>query len=207
MFTGIIEEVGKVVRIENRRGLRSLTVEAPAICAGLKVGDSVSVNGVCLTIIRIFSTQLSFEVMTQTLQATDLKDLKLQDKVNLERALRADGRLNGHFVLGHVDGVGIVRRKSASAGNAILEIAIDKSLAKYLIPKGSIAVEGVSLTIGKVAGNVFSVNLIPHTSKNTNLGNKPSGSTVNIEIDMLAKRIDPSTSLRVNPEPRRGIDF
>lgn len=190
MFTGIIEEVARVVRIENHRGLRGLIVEAPGICVGLKIGDSISVNGACLTVTKILSSQVSFEVMAQTLNSTNIKDLKLQDKVNLERALRADGRFNGHLVLGHVDGVGIIRRKTVVAGNTALEIAIEKDLAKYLIPKGSIAVDGVSLTIGKITGNVFAVYLIPHTLDNTNLGGKSASAKVNIEIDMLAKRID-----------------
>lgn len=188
MFTGIIEEVGRVVRIENYRGLRGLTVEAPRVCSGVKVPDSICVNGACLTVTKISGNRLSFEVMAQTLNSTNLKDLKVQDKVNLERALRADGRLDGHLVLGHVDGAGIIRRKAVANQNTALEIAIEKDLAKYLIPKGSIAVDGVSLTIAKLAGNVFTVYLIPHTLQNSNLGSKSASSKVNIEIDMLAKQ-------------------
>ena len=189
MFTGIIEELGTVVKIANYKGLRCLTICAEKISAGLKIGDSVAVNGVCLTTNRIDNKNLSFEVMPVTLKSTNLKDLHLREKVNLERALKFEDRVSGHFVTGHVDGLGVIRSKKIISQNTVLEISVDKDLIKYISGKGSVAVDGISLTVGQVKGNVFSVYLIPHTLNNTTLGFKGHSAKVNIEVDMMAKQL------------------
>lgn len=190
MFTGIIEELGSIEKIDNYKGLRLLTVQAEKAVTRTKIGDSIAVNGVCLTVVRIDRNRLSFEVMAETLNNTTLKDLKLKERVNIERALRFDERVGGHFVLGHVDGVGVIRNKRVIAQNTIFEISVVKDLFKYIVFKGSVAVDGISLTVGEVKGNTFSVYLIPHTLKKTTLGFKGHSARVNIEVDMLAKQLD-----------------
>lgn len=189
MFTGIIEELGTVVKIANYRGLRCLTICAEKISAGLKIGDSVAVNGACLTVTKIDKKDLSFEVMPATLNSTNLKDLRLREKVNLERALKLGDRVSGHFVAGHVDGVGIIRSKRIISQNTVLEISANKDLMKYISAKGSVAVDGISLTVGQIKGNVFSVYLIPHTLNNTTLGFKGHSAQVNIEVDIMARQL------------------
>jgi riboflavin synthase len=189
MFTGIIEGLGTVAKIANYRGLRCLTIDSGKICAGMKIGDSVALNGVCLTITGIEKKDLSFEMMPTTLSQTTLKDLRLREKVNLERALRSGDPVSGHFVAGHIDGIGIIRSKKILSQNTALEISVDKNLVKYISDKGSIAVDGISLTVGQVRGNVFSVNLIPHTIDNTTLKFKGHSAKVNIEVDMMAKQL------------------
>ncbi|MDP3142398.1 MAG: riboflavin synthase [Candidatus Omnitrophota bacterium] len=190
MFTGIIEELGMVVKLQNYSGLLRITVSADKALVETKVGDSIAVNGVCLTVTKIENKNLSFEVMAETLKNTTLGDLRLREKVNLERALKFSDRVNGHFVSGHIDAVGVIRSKKIVSQNTIFEIGVDKKLVKYISPKGSIAVDGISLTIGEVKGNGFSVYLIPHTLKNTTLGFKSHSDKVNIEVDMTAKQLD-----------------
>jgi riboflavin synthase len=190
MFTGIIEELGTVIRFDNYKGLRCLTVKAEKASEGVEIGDSVAINGACLTVVKIDKNNLSFEIMPETLNHTNLKDLKLWERVNLERALRLDDRVSGHLVSGHIDGIGIIRDKRIMAQNTVFEISIDKKLIKYISPKGSVAIDGISLTIGEVRGNIFRVYLIPHTLKNTTLGFKGHSAKVNIEVDMTAKQLE-----------------
>lgn len=190
MFTGLIEELKTVVGIQNYSGLRRITVNADKAAEETKVGDSIAVNGVCLTVTKIENKNLSFEVMAETLQKTTLENLRLREKVNLERALKFSDRVSGHFVSGHIDAVGVIRSKKIVLQNTIFEIGVDKRIMKYISPKGSIAVDGISLTIGEVKGNGFSLYLIPHTLKNTTLGFKSHSDKVNIEVDMMAKQLD-----------------
>jgi len=190
MFTGIVEELGTIVEIADRQGLRQITISAEKVAEGIKVGDSISVNGVCLTVTKLEAKNLSFEVMSETLKKTNLGDLKLRERVNLERALRFSDRVSGHLVSGHIDGVGIIRSKKILSRNTVFDIVIDKGLLKYLSPKGSVSVDGISLTVGEIKGNVFSVYIIPHTLKNTTLGFKGHSAKVNIEVDMMAKQLD-----------------
>ena len=188
MFTGIIEELGQIESISRRGKVVLLTVKANKILADTKIGDSISVNGVCLTVIKKDTDALSFEVMSETLKITNLGALRISDKVNLERSLKIGDRLSGHFVTGHIDCIGIIRNKNYINNNLCFEIAIPTEFIRYCIPKGSIAVDGISLTLVNVRSNTFSVYIIPHTLKNTTLGFKGPSDKVNIELDILTKR-------------------
>jgi len=185
MFTGIIEELGVVKDI--RRQSRSILVEITGKKAivDLVIGDSIAVDGVCLTVIEKTLNSFKAELVEETLKKSSLKDLKIGDKVNLERAVKAEGRFSGHFVLGHVDGVGLIRNWK----NGEMEITYSQELSPYIVSKGSIAVDGVSLTVAEVKKGSFSVALIPHTAKMTTLGFKRVGDKVNLETDILGKYV------------------
>ena len=189
MFTGIIEELGKVVRIENSKGNKILFVRADKVIESTKIGDSIAVNGACLTITKIEKDNLCFEVIPETIDKTNLKFIKVSELVNLERALKINDRLGGHLLSGHIDTIGIIRKKGFALGGYKFEIAVDKDLMSFIVPKGSIAVDGISLTVGEARGNTFSVYIIPHTLKLTTLGFKGPSSYVNIEVDMLGKYV------------------
>lgn len=189
MFTGIVEEVGSIETIRSSRDAIQLKIAAHTILKGIAIGDSIAVNGVCLTVTSFKKNVFSVDVMPETVNATSLKTLSNGSRVNLERAMSANGRFGGHFVTGHVDGIGkIVKRKPVS--NAVYyEIEAEKDLLKYMILKGSVAVDGTSLTIFGLTDSTFTISLIPHTLSETILGHKNSGDIVNLECDMLAKYI------------------
>lgn len=189
MFTGIVEEKGALQSLEHKRNLIVLQITANKIAAGTKIGDSVCVDGVCLTVTSRRGKTFSFDVMKETIDKTTLQYLKPRDRVNLERSLKVDGRIGGHFVFGHVDGVGKIEKKVTLENYVRYDISLDKSLTPYIVPKGSIAIDGISLTVGEVRGKVFSVYIIPHTLKVTTLGAKKKSDKVNIETDVLAKYI------------------
>jgi riboflavin synthase len=188
MFTGIVEELGKVKSISRQGGMILLAIEAKTVLEGARIGDSISVNGCCLTIVKIAGDTLSFQVLAQTARITDLGALTISDRVNLERSLKLGDRLSGHFVLGHVDCLGIIRDKSYSRGNPVLTINVPQEFLKYVLPKGSISLDGISLTVADKKSGAFSVNIIPHTFKNTTLGFKGRSDKVNVEFDILAKK-------------------
>lgn len=187
MFTGIITNLGSLERKSFLKGMLQLTIKLGKRLDDVVVGESISVNGVCLTVTKIDKDLLTFDVMQETKEKSNLNDLKIKDIVNLERALRASDRLSGHFVSGHVDAVGIIRRKEFRNGSYVFHIAVSKELIPYIVPKGSIAVDGISLTVTEIKGNVFTVCIIPHTYENTTLAKKANSDKVNIEIDQLAK--------------------
>lgn len=186
MFTGIIEELGRVnsMRKGANPGLRIL---ADKILSDLKVGDSVSVNGVCITATKVDEKGFEADVMPETLKKTGLGGLRTGDRVNLERALRVGDRIGGHMVSGHVDGVGKIRRVVVNANARLVSIEAPKEIAEFLVSKGSVALDGVSLTVVDVTKTAFTVSLIPQTLNTTDLGKKKAGSVVNIEVDMIAK--------------------
>lgn len=188
MFTGIIEELGEVKRISRQAKFTCLEIKAKEVPVDIRIGDSICVNGVCLTVIKKGEDVLSFEVMPESLKVTNLDSLKIRDKVNLERALRIGDRLSGHYVSGHVDCIGIIRKKRYINNNLCFEIAIPAEFMGYILPKGSIAVDGISLTLVDNKSNTFSVYIIPHTLKNTTLGFKGPSDKVNIEFDILTKK-------------------
>jgi riboflavin synthase len=188
MFTGIIEELGRVSGISKRGNVSFLSIESGMVWQDTRIGDSIAVNGVCLTVIEIDKSRLSFEVMQQTMKNTDLSGLSVNKQVNLERSLKVGERLSGHFVLGHVDCVGLIRRKSYVENNLCFEIALPMEQMGYILPKGSIAVDGISLTVVSRRSNLVSVYVIPHTLKNTTLNVKGPSDKVNIEFDILAKK-------------------
>ena len=189
MFTGLVEETGTVVEIGTSRGAKRLRISATAVPNDLKIDDSVSVSGVCLTVIEHGDGKFAVEAVQETLKKTTIGQLRRGDKVNLERALRADSRLGGHFVQGHVDGVARVREFMPQAGGKLLSLALPDALLPYVIPRGSIAVDGVSLTIAELQGNMVHIALIPHTLQETTLGLLKPGDIVNIETDMLGKYV------------------
>jgi len=187
MFTGIIEEIGTIACAQKRGGCVRLGVEAVQVCQDTEVGDSVSVDGVCLTVVETGPGRFLFDVMPQTVGLSTLKAARPGVRVNLERAMKAQDRIGGHIVSGHVDGIGVIRSRRATGGQKILWIAVSPSLLKYIFLRGSIAVDGVSLTVSGKRSGCFSVSLIPHTATATTLGKKASGSQVNIEVDMMAR--------------------
>jgi len=188
MFSGIIEELAEIKNISRCSNLTILEIKTELIYKDTQIADSIAVNGVCLTVVDKKKDVLIFELMPQTLKVTNLGLLKISDKVNLERSLKLGERISGHFVLGHIDCVGIIRKKTYLAGNLCFEIAIPLEFMKYCIPKGSIAVDGISLTIVSKKSNTFLVYVIPYTLKNTTLGFKGPSDKVNIEFDILAKK-------------------
>jgi riboflavin synthase len=188
MFSGIIEELAEVKRISRHGNITLLEIKAKKVLEGTKIGDSICLNGVCLTAIKTESNSLAFEVMPETLKITNLGLLRISDKVNLERSLKIGDRLSGHFVTGHIDCTGLIRKKNYVEGNLCFEIATPEKFLNYTLLKGSISVDGISLTIQDKKRNVFIVYIIPHTLKNTTLGFKGPSDKVNIEFDILAKK-------------------
>ncbi len=186
MFTGIIAAVGAVREVKPTGGGICVTIDTGALdLADVKIGDSIAVNGVCLTAVMLAAPQLDFEVSRETLDCTI--GFAPASRVNLEKSLRLADRLGGHLVSGHVDGVGTVARFEAVGDNRLLKVDTPRELAKYIARKGSIAVNGVSLTVNAVNGSGFEVNLIPHTLQATNLNSLVAGAKVNLEVDMLAR--------------------
>jgi riboflavin synthase len=189
MFTGLIAEKGTVVEASaNARGLR-IAVRTPGLSGEVKIGDSVSVNGVCLTAVRIAPPVLEFDAVTETAERTALDRLRVGESVNLEPALRVGDRLGGHMVLGHVDGLGRLRKIEKIGSETRLSFTAPPEIMQYIVPKGSIAVDGVSLTIADCGSEGFSVAVIPHTLSSTTLGEKNSGSFVNLETDIIGKYV------------------
>jgi len=188
MFTGLVETVGRVERAVGRQGNRVFTVRA-GFADKLKLGESVAVNGCCLTVTRSDKQSFDVEAVAATLQATTLGRLQTGDAVNLERALRAGDRMGGHFVQGHVDEVGKVRRIERNSGYWTLAIETDRRTSRPLVEKGSVCVDGVSLTVASVRAGEFAVNIIPHTWENTSLKQRRAGDKVNIEYDLLVKAV------------------
>ncbi len=190
MFTGIIEEVGRVRAISPRGSALVLRIEAATVREGIKPADSIAVNGTCLTVVEVDEDALGFDVIPETLSKTALGALRPGDAVNLERAMRVGDRLGGHFVQGHVDGVGIVTEVETEGEWYMLSFSAPDTVKRYLIPHGSITVNGVSLTVARMRDDGFTVGLIPHTLENTDLGAKKVGDPVNLEADMLGKYVD-----------------
>ncbi len=190
MFTGIIEELGVVTSFIRSSRAGRLTVSAGKNLGETRVGDSIAVSGVCLTAIAVRRNFIDFDISAETLKKTKFSDLRIGDKVNLERALPVNGRLGGHMVMGHVDGVGEIRNKVDSAKGFELQVSIPSDLLRYLVPKGSISVDGVSLTIADLRSGLLVVSVVPHTAKATTLGERNIGDRVNIEVDVLSKYIE-----------------
>lgn len=204
MFTGIIEAIGTVASVEHQGELALLAVDAPEIAEGVRVGDSVSVNGGCLTITKEVGGRFEFQAVAETLEKTKLGALRAGSRVNLERALRADARLDGHIVQGHVDGTGRVVSLSRERDDVRLCIACGPELAEALVAKGSVAIDGVSLTVVDVGEDGFDVALIPHTLAVTTLGELEPGDLVNLEVDVLGKYVKRYVERILAREERAG---
>ncbi|RAK22237.1 riboflavin synthase alpha chain [Anoxybacillus vitaminiphilus] len=205
MFTGIIEEVGTIEQMKQSGEAIVLTIGARKILEDVKLGDSIAVNGVCLTVTSFTTQSFTVDVMPETVRATSLRTLKRGSKVNLERAMAANGRFGGHFVSGHVDGVGEIIRKEPVANAVYYEIKVPKELRKYMIFKGSVAVDGTSLTIFGLTDDTFTISLIPHTRAETILGDKQVGDIVNIECDVIGKYVEQFIKGKKGEQPKSNI--
>lgn len=190
MFTGIIEELGIIKGIRSQSGGMRLSVSGNVVLEGMRIGDSIAVNGACLTVVEINGTLFSADVSKETVDKTNLVKLRVGDKVNLERPMRLSDRLGGHLVAGHVDATGVIRGLIKKGDASVFTFEAPKEVMKYLIYKGSVAIDGISLTVNEVQGNRFSITIIPHTAGMTTLGFKKIGDVVNIETDMIGKYVE-----------------
>ncbi len=190
MFTGIIEEMGKVKRIEKNGVSCKLTIEADKVLSGSRVGDSIAVNGVCLTAVNITDKEFTADVMAETVRRSSLGTLAPGSPVNLERAMASDGRFGGHIVSGHIDGTGTVKNIKREENAVWITISCEKKILKYIIEKGSIAIDGISLTVAYVDDKCFKVSIIPHTLSETTLSKKKTGDIVNLENDIIGKYVE-----------------
>lgn len=189
MFTGIIEEVGIIKSIDNKNNLMELTIECKKVLEIIKYGDSIATNGVCLTITDFSSNYFKAQLMPESLSKTNFPSYKPKDKVNLERALQANARLDGHIVQGHVDGTGLIKKIINENNNFEFIIETDQEILKFIIQKGSVCLDGVSLTVSDVGSDFFKVSIIPTTLKETTFKNKKQGDYLNIETDILGRYI------------------
>lgn len=187
MFTGIVEEVGKITSVRAKPQAMELTIACSLVLEDVKRGDSISINGVCLTVSEFTGASFTVDVIPETVKSSTLSGLKTGSRVNLERAMPANGRFGGHFVSGHIDGVGVIRAEKKEANAVTKTIELEPELMKYMMLKGSIAVDGTSLTVFGVGHNTVTISLIPTTRQDSLLGEKGIGSRVNIECDLLAK--------------------
>lgn len=190
MFTGIIEEMGSVKALRRSGGSARLTLAASKVLEGTALGDSICVNGVCLTVVEMTSAEFSADVAVETLRVTNLGELTTGSTVNLERALQLSARIGGHLVSGHVDAVGRIREKREEGNGWRILFDVPQTLLRYVIKKGSIAIDGISLTVADVDAAGFSIAMIPHTAKLTTLGYKKAGETVNLETDIIGKYVE-----------------
>ncbi len=204
MFTGIIEEVGRVKAIGNG----GLQVSASRVLEDVQLGDSIAVNGICLTVTEFSGSSFRADVMPETIRRTSLAELKIGSPVNLERALTLSSRLGGHMVSGHIDGVGRIVSLKDDKNAILMKIAADADILHYIVEKGSVALDGISLTVAAVTDRDFTVSLIPHTRQVTNLGSKGEGSLINIENDVVGKYVEkllqPRQSARNEGQPEAG---
>ena len=196
MFTGIIEEIGTVDQIVQQGEAIVLSIYASKILQDVKLGDSISVNGVCLTVTSFTPNKFTVDIMPETVRATSLQTLQKGSHVNLERAMAANGRFGGHFVSGHVDGVGTILKKKRVSNAVYYEVTVPEVLRRFILLKGSICVDGTSLTVFAVTDKSFTISLIPHTLSETILGKKDAGDIVNLECDMLAKYVEQFVMMR-----------
>jgi len=189
MFTGIVRELGRVHNISGLGSVYKLSIETKDIAKGLEIGDSVAVNGACLTLVEKNKNVLTFDVMAETLRKTSLGKLRINDAVNLEESLRAGAFIGGHFVAGHVDCVGRIKDIRRFSGEISIDITFPEEYSHLVVQKGSITLEGISLTVGKISKNCMTVYIIPHTLKVTTLGVKKAGDDINIEFDTIGKYV------------------
>jgi riboflavin synthase len=198
MFTGIVETMGAVARLMRRGGGARLEVTAPTIAPDLAIGDSVAVNGACVTVTELNSEAFACDLVPETVARTNLGILQIGEEVNLERPVRATDRLGGHIVQGHVDAVGLVRSRRRVGAQEMLEVTVPFELTRYLAPQGSVSLDGVSLTVVAVDKDRFRVALIPHTVTTTTLGKKGQGASVNVEVDVISKYVERHMTARAS---------
>jgi riboflavin synthase len=189
LFTGLVVEMGAVVSLVKKGNGARLFLDAQTLSRDAKLGDSIAINGTCLTVVQIKGNSLAFDLSDETLRSSNLGDLRVRDRVNLEPALRLDDRLGGHFVTGHIDSTGRIRSKTLEGDVYKIVIETEPWIAEYLVDKGSVAVDGISLTVVEVLRDGFSLVIIPHTAELTTIGYKGPGDKVNIEVDILGKYV------------------
>ncbi len=204
MFTGIVEELGTVAGVEDLTDALRLRIAATTVLEGTGLGDSISVNGCCLTVVTIADGTWSADVMKESLDKTSMGKVHVGDRVNLERAVTAEKRLGGHVVQGHVDAVGTVLSRSPSEHWDVVEISLPHGLTRYLVDKGSITVDGISLTVVEARTDSFTISLIPETLARTTLGSRAVGDQVNLEVDILAKHVEKLLAARLDATTEQG---
>lgn len=204
MFTGIIEETGRIRQISRGSKSVKLSIEASHVLEDTKVGDSISTNGICLTVVEMDSNTFTVDVTAVTLRRTSLNKLTPGNRVNLERALRLSDRLGGHLLSGHVDGLGVIREITMEDIARIIHVEASPELLRYIVPKGSVAIDGISLTVVAMDERSFSVSVIPHTATVTTLMDKKPGDVVNLETDMIAKYVEKLLLTKNSPPGKKG---
>ena len=202
MFTGIIEEVGKVSNIIRDYDSLKLCIDCKKVLGDTMIGDSISVNGVCLTVVEISDNRFTADVMRETIKSSSLGMLKLGDVVNLERAMTLNKRFGGHIVTGHIDGVGRIIHKNGNDRFTVIGVMTDSDIIKYIVKKGSVSVDGIGLTVSNVYDKIFEVSIIPHTMEQTTLKSKNIGDVLNIECDIIGKYIE-----RFSSNVRSGVTY
>jgi riboflavin synthase len=212
MFTGIIESLGSVAAIQATGAGRRMTIHTDLDLTDTRIGDSIAVNGACLTAVFLENHRFGVDISPESLKRTTLGQLRIGQEVNLERALRLSDRLDGHLVSGHIDGIGHIRSRVADGNWIVIDISVPAPLLRYMIEKGSVAVDGISLTINSVEKTEFSVSIIPHTADMTTLISKSAGDAVNIETDMIGKYVERFMTAGQSKDPeqadgRSGIDM
>jgi riboflavin synthase len=190
MFTGLIEELGTITAIEEQEDAKRITIQGALVTSDVSRGDSIAVSGTCLTAVELEGDKFTADVMNETLRLTSLGGAKVGDKVNLERAMNATTRFGGHMVLGHVDGLGEIRSRELSENWEWVRVNVPADLMRYIVLKGSITVDGVSLTVNEIGEGFIGLSLIPETMRLTTLGSKQPGEKVNLEVDIMAKHIE-----------------
>lgn len=204
MFTGIVEEIGELLAVKKNAQSMVLTIRAKEILDNVKIGDSIAVNGVCLTVTALEGNLFKADVMHETMNRSSLGKLKIGSRVNLERAMRADGRFGGHMVAGHIDGIGTITDIRKDDNAVWYTIAAAPQILRYIIEKGSIAIDGISLTVARVAKEDFSVSIIPHTLQQTTLAERRCRDIVNLENDMVGKYIEKFLLDEVQDKPQKN---
>ena len=190
MFTGIIEEIGTVLDLKRMGDLQQMTIQAARVLEGTQIGDSINIEGVCQTVVAVKEAAFTVESVRETLERTTLGVLRKGDRVNLERSLRLSDRLGGHLVMGHVDGVARIVQRTDRPQGALFGFELSETLMKYIAPRGSVAIDGISLTVASASGTHFEVSIIPHTLTATTLFHKRVEDRVNMEVDMLARYVE-----------------
>lgn len=204
MFTGLVAELGTVEKLARQGESYHLTVAAKKVMNNLKIGDSVAVNGACLTVVHMDDNAFTADVMPETVRLTNIGSLHAGDRVNLERTLRLCDGLDGHIVSGHVEGLGTIVSQRSEGIAVVVSFTAESRLLKYILPKGSIAIDGISLTVTEVTETGFSVSLIPHTAKETTLGFKTMGDKVNLETDIIGKYVERMLGFNAPKEQEHG---
>ena len=207
MFTGIVEELGIIRKISISGHSGSITIEASKVLEGTRIGDSIAVNGICLTVTSMASDSFTADIMAETVRRSSLKGAVSGDKVNLERAMAADGRFGGHIVSGHVDGTGTIIGMHREENAVWVTISAEPSIMKFIVEKGSVCLDGISLTVAKVGTTDFSVSVIPHTGEETTLLRKKTGSLINIENDVVGKYVERLLNFKNNESTGITMDF